>query len=599
MAKVQNEKDIRRRHSGSHIMTAAVRMMFPNIKMGVGPWTDDGFYQDFDFGEEKISDSEFKEIEKKMRWIVNKNFPIRRYETDYKTAKKLFAHDPFKLELIEDLKKDGEKVFSFYDFGEQEKPFYRDLCAGPHLNSTGELGAFKLMKLAGAYWRGDEKNQMLTRIYGTAFDTKEELDEYLYQIEEAKKRDHRVLGKQLGLYTIDPEVGLGLPLWKPNGATMLMVIKRWFEDHQLRRGYIPVMTPHIGRKALWEMSGHWGFYNNSMYPPIELGQTLADYQDKRKPDENEIYLLKPMNCPFHIKIYTSDPHSYRDFPLRYYEFGTVYRFEQKGELGGLTRVRGFTQDDAHIMCRRDQLAKEFGDVIDFGKFVLEETFGFTINMYASFRDPKKKEKYLGKDKDWEIAEKTIVDILNKKKIPFVLDIGEAAFYGPKVDFKVKDSLGREWQLSTVQFDFNLPARFEMKYVNEKGEEEQPFMIHRALLGSLERFAAILIEHYAGAFPFWFAPVQVAILPVAAIHESYGEEVEKKLREKLIRIDRYDTRDSLDKRIRDSQMRKIPYTVIVGNKEKDENTVTIRKYGEEKQKVMKLEDFLAQLESERK
>ncbi len=587
-----NHSDIEicRRHTGSHVMTAAVKMIHPNIKLGVGPWTDDMFYQDFDLGEASLSENEFKDIEKKMRWIVNKNFKIEKKMFTEKEARKEWAHDSFKQELIDGIVERGEDI-SAYDFVDDSgRVVYRDICAGPHLASTGELGAFKLMKVAGAYWRGDEKNQMLTRIYGVAFKTQEELAAYLHMMEEAKKRDHRRLGKDLGLYTIDPNVGLGLPLWKPKGAMILTQLRRWFEEEQMRRGYQPLYTPHIGKKTLWETSGHWGFYNDSMFPPIQVGQSLSDYQDERKVHESEIYLLKPMNCPFHMAIYNDDLHSYRELPLRYYEFGTVYRYEQKGELGGLTRVRGFTQDDAHIICRSTQIEDEMKSILDFGWFVLNETFGMEIEVHASLRDPES-EKYLGENKDWDMAEASIKKVLKEKNIPFIEEKGEAAFYGPKMDFKVKDCLGRKWQLSTIQFDFNLPTRFNMTFVNEKGEEERPFVIHRALLGSLERFMGILIEHYAGAFPAWLAPIQAYILPVSDDHMKFAEELVVKMKLVGGRPELLDAGDTLGKRIRHAQMQKAPFSVIIGDEEVKTKKLTIRKYGEEKDQKMSVEEFL--------
>ncbi len=590
MCDKHSDLEVCRRHTGSHVMTAAVKMIHPDIKLGVGPWTDDMFYQDFDLGEESLSETEFKSIEKKMRWLVNKDFKIEKKMFTEKEARKEWASDPYKGELIDGIVEKGEDI-SAYDFVDDSgRVVYRDICAGPHLKSTGELGVFKLMKVAGAYWRGDEKNQMLTRIYGVAYKTKEELDQYLEFLEEAKKRDHRKLGKELGLYTIDPNVGSGLPLWKPKGAMILTQLRRWFEEEQMKRGYQPLYTPHIGKKALWETSGHWGFYNDSMFPPIQVGQSLSDYQDKRKVNESEIYLLKPMNCPFHMAIYNDDLHSYRELPLRYYEFGTVYRYEQKGELGGLTRVRGFTQDDAHIICRSSQIEEEMKSILDFGWFVLHETFGMEIEVHASLRDPDS-DKYLGEDKDWDMAEASIKKVLEEKKIPYIEEKGEAAFYGPKMDFKVKDCLGRKWQLSTIQFDFNLPTRFDMTYINEKGEEERPFVIHRALLGSLERFMGILIEHYAGAFPVWLAPVQVHILPVSDSHQKFAEEVLSQIKNAGGRAEFHEASDTLGKRIRNAQTHKIPFSLIIGDEEVKNKNLTVRKYGEEKDQKMKVEALL--------
>lgn len=578
-----------RKHTAAHVMTAAVKMLFPNVKLGVGPATEDGFYQDFDFGEEKFSSEMFKKIEKKMRWIVNKDFPIKRTTVSAEEARKRFAHDPFKTELINEIVERGEDL-SFYYFGDDlENAFYADVCAGPHLKSTGQLGVFKLTKTSAVYWRSNADNPSLTRISGVAFADQEDLDAYLKMCEEAAKRDHRKLGKELGLYTIDPEVGIGLPLWKPNGAFVISRVRSWFENEQLKRGYMPVYSPHIGRKKLWEKSGHWGFYNDSMYPPIELGQTLADYQDDRKPDENETYLLKPMNCPFHIAIYNDGLHSYRDLPMKLYEFGTVYRYEQKGELGGLTRVRGFTQDDAHIICTKGQIEQEMENIIDLGLFVLEETFGFEVSIAASFRDPES-DKYLGSDEDWKMAEDVIRKILKKRGISYKEELGEAAFYGPKMDFKVRDAIGREWQLSTIQFDFNLPERFDMTFVNKEGKEERPFVVHRAMLGSIERFMGILIEHYAGAFPAWLAPVQVHIIPVNQAHEDFAYDLAQKLKNNGARAEVHDASESLGKRIRNAQTGKIPFAIVVGDKEVEGGDLSVRRYGSGKDEKMSLEDF---------
>ena len=589
MASQQPDSELARRHSASHIMSYACRMLWGEHFRGVGPWTEDGFYQDFDFRGETVSTDDFKAIEKKIRWIINKNFKITHKILSESEAREVIGDDPYKNELIDEFVARGDEL-SFYCFENEEgRIVYSDLCAGPHVSSTGEVGVIKLMKLAGAYWRGDEKNPQLTRIYGVAFATQEQLDEYLALLEEAKKRDHRKLGKELGLYTIEPDVGLGLVLWKPHGAMILTLLKRWYESEQLKRGYVPVMTPHIGRKKLWETSGHWGFYNESMYPPLELGQTLADYQDKREASENETYLLKPMNCPFHMAIYKDDLHSYREFPLRYYEFGTVYRYEQKGELGGLTRVRGFTQDDAHIICRRDQMADEMKNIIDFAWFVLKDTFGFEVDVYASLRDPES-DKYLGADEDWDMAEATIKEILTDKKIPFKEEKGEAAFYGPKMDFKVRDSLGRCWQLSTIQFDFNLPDRFDMTYIDSDGSEKRPFVVHRALLGSLERFMGILIEHYGGAFPLWLAPVQAEILPITDAHMEFSHRLQKELQSLGARVRVSEPSETLSKRIRNAQTSKVPLAIIIGDNELSSGNLTIRRYGEDKDEIISREEL---------
>ncbi len=559
------------RHSLSHIMAMAILEKDPKAKYAIGPVIENGFYYDFEFSKDfSLSDKDLKDIKKKIKKLLSKKIDFTQKEVSEKEALTLFKDQPYKKELIQELAKEGEKI-TIYESGD-----FTDLCSGPHVKNTEEIdvSAFDITHIAGAYWKGDEKNIMLTRVYGVAFETKEELNEYQKQQEEAKKRDHRKLGKQLGLYLIDPNVGLGLPLWKPKGALILNLLRRWFEDEQLKLGYVPVNTPHIGRKALWETSGHWGFYNDSMYPPLELGQTLEDYQDKRPAKESETYLLKPMNCPFHMSIYNDDLHSYRELPIKYYEFGTVYRYEQKGELGGLTRVRGFTQDDAHIFCTKEQLKDEMKNIIDFAFHVLKDTFGFDIVIYLSLRDPKNKDKYLGKDEDWNIAEQTIKDVLKEKNIEYIEELGEAAFYGPKMDFKVKDSIGREWQLSTIQVDFNLPERFDMSYKNAKGEDVKPFVIHRALLGSLERFMGILIEHYAGAFPLWLSPLQVRVLPIADTHKEYAKTVVEKLKNADIRTEIDDSSETLGKKIRNCKLEKIPYFLVIGDKEIESKTVTV-------------------------
>ena len=591
---MKKEKIDNIRHSLAHILAMAVKEKDPGVKFAIGPVIENGFYYDFEFSEGfSLSDKDLKDIQKRMKKLVSKKIDFEEKEVAEKRALGLFKDQPYKTKLIKEFAQEDKKITT-YESGD-----FIDLCEGPHVKNSEEINtdAFKLTHLAGAYWRGDEKNKMLTRIYGVAFETKEKLDEYLALQEEAKKRDHRKLGKQLGLYTIDSNVGIGLPLWKPKGAMILTLLRRWFEDEQLKLGYVPVSTPHIGRKTLWETSGHWGFYNNSMYPPIELGQTLEDYQDKRPAKETEIYLLKPMNCPFHMAIYNDDLHSYRNLPLKYYEFGTVYRYEQKGELGGLTRVRGFTQDDAHIFCTKEQLEDELKNIIDFAFFVLKDTFDFDIAIYASLRDSKNKDKYLGTDEDWNIAERTIKEILEKKGIEYIEEEGEAAFYGPKMDFKVRDSLGREHQLSTIQVDFNLPERFDMHYKNAEGKDVRPFIIHRALLGSLERFMGILIEHYAGAFPLWLSPLQVRVLPIADVHKEYAREIFETLKTAGIRIEIDDTNETLGKKIRNSKLEKIPYFLVIGDKEVESKTVTVESRDRGNEGALSIEDLLQKLQKE--
>jgi len=588
MSNDKQEKLNIKRHSMAHILAGAILEMFPEAQLGIGPATEDGFYYDFKLPRTLIPE-DLEILEEKMKKIIKGNYEFQMKEMNVDDAKEHFekAKQPLKVELIKKLKEEGEKKVSIYKSGNLV-----DLCKGPHLNSTGEINpqSFKLTKISGAYWLGDENNEQLQRIYGVVFNDKKELKQYLFQQEEAKKRDHRKLGKELELFTIDQNVGSGLPLWKPKGAIILNTLKRWFEDEQLKRDYQPVITPHIGKKTLWETSGHWGFYNDSMFPPMELGQTLEDYQDNRPAKESETYLLKPMNCPFHVSIYNDDKHSYRDLPIKYYEFGTVYRYEKKGELGGLTRVRGFTQDDAHIICTKEQLVKEMEEIIDFVEFVLQKTFGFELKVFASFR-AKKSDKYLGSNENWEVAEKTIIKVLQDKKIDFVSEEGEAAFYGPKIDFKVKDAIGRYWQLSTIQFDFNLPERFKMSYTDDQGQFQAPFIIHRALLGSLERFMGVLIEHYAGAFPVWLAPVQVGILPVSEKFDDYALKIQKVLKEAGLRTELHNQDEGLGKRIALATKQKIPYLLILGDKEEQEKTVTVRQRGVKEQKTVGVEEFL--------
>lgn len=589
-----------KRHSFSHILAMAVKELFPDVKLGIGPAIDNGFYYDFDFAE-NISDKDLRQIEKKMKHLLKQQVSFEQYSLSIDEAIAKFKEEgaDYKVQLVEELAQDGEtEVSIFKNINQKGELVFEDLCKGPHVANIKDLPAdgFKIEKLAGAYWQGDEKNKMLTRIYGLAFDSKVELDEHLKFLAEAKKRDHRVLGTKLGLYTIDPEVGIGLPLWKPKGALLINNLRRWFEDEQLKRGYVPVLTPHIGRKKLWETSGHWGFYNDGMYPPIELGQTLEDYQDNRKAKETEIYLLKPMNCPFHVKIFTSDVHSYRDLPVKYYEFGTVYRYEQKGELGGLTRVRGFTQDDAHIICPANKLEEEFAKVVDFSFFVLG-TFGFKIKAYLSMRDPNNKEKYLGDDENWEMAQETIKKILTNKGIEFVAEEGEAAFYGPKMDLKVEDSIGRQRQLSTVQFDFNLPEKFDINFINEKGEKEKPYIIHRALLGSVERFMGILIEHFAGTFPLWLAPTQATIVPVTPDFNDYAKSVQEKLALAGLRVDVDLADHHLNKKVKNAEQNRVNYILVVGEKEQKEDSVAVRDYKTKAQVEMKVEEFVGKAQKE--
>jgi len=561
------------RHSLSHLLAAVVLKKYPGTKLGIGPTIENGFYYDF-LLPAPISDADLLDLQKEMKKLVAQKLDFTSEEITVAKAKKLFTDQNFKLELIEELEK-AKSPISLYHTSD----IFTDLCKGPHVKNTSEINmeGFKLTHIAGAYWKGSEKNPMLTRIYGLAFANKKELDEYLKIVEEAKKRDHRKLGKELDLFHLDEKVGLGLPLWHPKGAILWRVIEDfWYKEH-LRNGYQLVRSPHIGNKTLWETSGHWGFYNSSMYPPMEAGQTLEERQKNEKVKQSEEYLLKPMNCPFHVQIYKNSPKSYREFPFRWAECGTVYRFEKKGELSGLIRVRGFTQDDAHIICRKDQVEDELKKVVDFILFMYK-AFGFdekSVNIYLSLRDPQNKTKYAGNDEGWEFTENVLRKIATEKKLPFKEQEGEAAFYGPKLDFKIKDALGREWQCSTLQFDFNLPERFDMTFKNDKGEAERPYMLHRALFGSFERFIGLLIEHYAGAFPTWLAPIQAMILPISEKHKKYAEEVLKELIRQDIRAEMNESNETLGKRIRESEMQKIQYILVIGEQEESTKTVAVR------------------------
>jgi threonyl-tRNA synthetase len=574
------------RHSLSHLLAASVQYFFPEVKFGIGPAIESGFYYDFD--KVSLEEEDLEKIEGKMKELIAQNLIFEQKMISKEEARSLFKEQPYKLELIDKIEED---IVSIYQTGN-----FIDLCKGPHVASTQEINpqGFKLQKIAGAYWQGDEKKPMLARIYGLAFETKAELDDYLNKQAEAEKRDHRKLGKELDLFHIDEEVGIGLILWHPKGAILWRIIEDfWFKQH-LENGYELVRTPHIGNRKLWEHSGHWGFYSNSMYPPLEASQSLEELQQHNKVKESEQFLLKPMNCPFHIAIYNNSLHSYRDLPIRWAETGTVYRYEKKGELSGLTRVRGFTQDDAHIICRKDQAEDELKRVIDFILYIYK-AFGFgieTVHVYLSLRDPNNKSKYAGSDEGWELTESILRKVAVEKGLQFTEELGEAAFYGPKLDFKIKDALGREWQCSTLQFDFNLPERFKMEFTNEKGEKEQPYMLHRALLGSFERFIGLLIEHYAGAFPFWLAPVQIKILPISEAHQKYAYEVAERLKQYRLKVD--DNNETIGKKIRDGELEKIPYLIIVGDKEVNNNTISVRQRGKIDLGELQIEDFVQKL-----
>ena len=590
----KNDKLEAIRHSISHLMSMAVQELYPQVGLGVGPAIESGFYQDYDLPE-AITPEILPKLEKRIKELIKENIKFEQHDVDFAEAYEFYKHDPYKTSFIDDLKTAGERKVSFYKSG-----WFDNLCAGPHIATTSEINpeAFKLTKIAGAYWRGDAKNKMLTRIYGVAFTTKQELDNYLEMIEEAEKRDHRKLGRELELFHIDETVGLGLPLWHPKGALLWRLIEDfWYQEH-LKNDYQLVRSPHIGNQKLWETSGHWGFYNESMYPPLEVGQTLKENQDKDKVKDSEHFLLKPMNCPFHVQIFKSKPHSYRELPLRWAECGTVYRYEKKGELSGLTRVRGFTQDDAHIICTADQVEEELKKVVDFILFIYK-SFGFemqSVNVYLSVRD-NESTKYAGTDQGWDFTEKVLEKIALEKSLNITKDVGGAVFYGPKLDFKVKDAIGREWQCSTLQFDFNLPERFDMTFINNKGEKERPYMLHRALFGSFERFIGVLIEHYAGAFPVWLAPEQVWVLPISDKHAEYANSVAAKLRGAQIRTIVKNESETIGKKIREGEQQKIPYLLVVGDKEITANAVAVRERGKGDLGAMKIEEFIEKITKE--
>ncbi len=592
---MEKEKIFKIRHSLAHILGAAVKELYPDVKIATGPAIENGFYYDFDFPT-PITEKDLGKIEQKMREIIKKVKSFDKSDISNDEAKKLFADNPYKIELIEEYIKEG-KILTTYTSGD-----FTDLCAGPHVENIDEIkkSGFKLDRIAGAYWKGDSNNKMLTRIYGLAFENEEKLQEFIKQREEAEKRDHRKLGKDLDLFHMDDKVGLGLPLWHPKGAILWRVIEDfWYQEH-LKNGYDLVRSPHIGNKVLWETSGHWGFYNSSMYPPLEVGQTLKEKQEGKKIENSEEYLLKPMNCPFHIQIYKNSLKSYRDFPFRWAECGTVYRFEKKGELSGLTRVRGFTQDDAHILCRKDQIKDELKRVIDFILFIYK-SFGFdikSVKVFLSLRDPNDKEKYAGNDEGWNYTEEVLRKVAIEKGLDFTEEKGEAAFYGPKLDFKIKDVLGRLWQCSTLQFDFNLPERFDLTYTNQKGEQERPYMLHRALFGSFERFIGLLIEHYGGAFPLWLAPVQIKIVPIRENHNEHAEKIAKELKEAGFRVDCDTKEGNMGGKVRDAKNNKIPYTIIIGDKDIEANKISVESRDKGQLGQLDLEDFINQIKEEK-
>ncbi|MFK7899754.1 MAG: threonine--tRNA ligase, partial [Cyclobacteriaceae bacterium] len=548
-------------HSSAHLLAEALEALYPGIKLGIGPAIDTGFYYDIDFGDYNFSSEEFTKVEAKMSELAKQKNTFDRSEVSKVDALKYFTEkeDQYKLELIDGLN-DGE--ITFYQQGG-----FTDLCRGPHIPHTGFIKSVKLMNVAGAYWRGDEKNQQLTRIYAVSFPKQKELKEYLELLEEAKRRDHRKLGKELELFAFSEKVGMGLPLWLPKGARLRERLESFLKKAQQRAGYEPVVTPHIGNKKLYVTSGHYEKYGEDSFQPIQT------------PAEGEEFFLKPMNCPHHCEIYKTKPRSYKELPVRFAEFGTVYRYEQSGELHGLTRVRGFTQDDAHIFCRPDQVKEEFLKVIDLVLYVFNSLGFENFTAQISLRDKEDRSKYIGNDDDWTKAETAIQEAAAEKGLDTVTEYGEAAFYGPKLDFMVKDALGRSWQLGTIQVDYQLPQRFELEYIGSDNQKHRPIMLHRAPFGSMERFIAILIEHCAGVFPLWLAPEQITILPISEKYHEYATQLKSQLDELDITgsIDERD--EKIGRKIRDAEMKKIPYMLIVGEKEAADNAVSVRKHGE--------------------
>jgi threonyl-tRNA synthetase len=586
--KHENDKLHQLRHSAAHVMAQAVLEMFPGGKVAIGPAVEDGFYYDFDLPR-SLTPEDLEKIEARMREIIVEDHPFVRRELSAGEAKKLFADQPYKLELIAGLEQGG-----FDEYGEplDEKPVistyrhagFEDLCRGPHVGHTGEINpdAIKLMSVAGAYWRGDERKAMLQRIYGTAWETVEQLEQYLHRLEEAERRDHRKLGQQLDLFSTEPELlGGGLVLWHQKGGLIRHLMEQFCREAHLEWGYDLVYSPHIGKSKLWETSGHLGFYAESMYAPMDI-----DGQD---------YYLKPMNCPFHILIYKNRLRSYRDLPLRFAEWGTVYRYERPGVLHGLLRVRGFTQDDAHHFCRPDQMPEEIDFVYNFSLYLLH-SFGFKDITPKLATRPAEDGKAVGSPQNWRDAEAALEAALKRKGDPYEVDEGGGAFYGPKIDLHVRDAIGRQWQLTTIQFDFNMPERFNLTYVGEDGQEHRPYMIHRALLGSMERFFGILIEHYGGAFPVWLAPVQATIIPIADRHNEYARQVFDQLRKAGLRAEIDARAERMNAKIRDAQLQKVPYMLVVGDKEQAAETVAVRLRTEEDLGSRPLAEFVAMARS---
>jgi len=568
------------RHSAEHILTQAMQRLFPEkFIMAMGPSTDDGFYFDFEtVGDFKISEEDFPAIEAEMTKIVKENLPIVRQEISLEEAKKLFADNPYKMEWLESIKDRGETI-TIYKTGDE----FVDLCAGPHVRYTKQIKAFKLLSIAGAYWHGDEKNKMLTRIYGTAFENKEDLEKYLHLMEEIQKRDHRKLGKELGLFTFSELIGSGLPLYTPKGAFIRLSLNNYVESVQIKQGYTQVWTPQIAKAKLFQTSGHYDKYKDSMF------RVVSNYSD-------EEFFLKPMNCPQHTQIYDAQPHSYRDLPLRFADFAMLYRDEKPGELNGLARVRGFSQDDCHIFCTEEQVDQEIDTALKMTKEIMD-TFGLKYKYRLSTRDPQHPEKYLGDPKIWDKVEKWAVDIMKRNHIEYFDGPGEAAFYAPKMDLIATDALGREWQLSTVQIDFVMPERFKLEYTAADGTKKRPVMLHRAIVGSPERFLMIMLEHFGGALPTWISPVQVKIIPITDGQQEYAQKIEKILKDKNIRVELDDKSETMQNKIRTAAGEKIPYMIIVGGREAENNTISVRQRDGQDLGVMPLEKFLENIEDQ--
>ncbi len=571
-AEEQEEYDLERlRHSTSHVMAEAVLSMFPEAKLGIGPPIEEGFYYDFDLPR-SLTPEDLGEIESRMRESIKAHKPFVRRELSRQEAEEILADQPYKLELIKGME-EGEIISTYSHDG------FTDLCRGPHVDNTGQINpdAFKLLSIAGAYWRGDEQRPMLQRIYGTVWATQEELEAYLQKLEEIEKRDHRRLGRELDLFSIHEASGPGLVHWHPKGARIRTIIEDFWRQEHYKAGYEIVYTPHIGKAALWQASGHLDFYQENMYSPMDI--------------EGLEYFIKPMNCPFHIMIYKTKTRSYRELPLRLAELGTVYRYERSGVLHGLMRVRGFTQDDAHIICTPDQIEDEILGVLDLTSHILG-AFGFReYEIALSVRDPEHKEKYIGDDATWEKAEGSLVKALEKRGLPYKRMEGEAVFYGPKIDVHIKDAIGRLWQCTTIQFDFNVPERFDMTYVGPDGQEHRPYMVHRTLLGSMERFFGVLIEHYSGAFPVWLSPVQARLIPIADRHNDYAYQVLEQLKEAGLRVEVDDSNERMRAKIRQAQLEKISYMLVVGDREMAEGTVSLRLRTEEDLGPRTVADFV--------